>query len=187
MRKFEIAKGFEDQNINIPTRATKNSAGYDFECAEDIIIPSYFELINDYNDIFNSGDMLEMITASSLRDYLEGLEEKRKSFNIKPTLVKTGIKVLMGSDEGLYLYNRSGNPLKKGLVLANGVGIIDSDYYNNSDNDGHIMFQFYNFSPEEVVINKGERIGQGVFQKFLSVDNDNADGERTSGFGSTGI
>ncbi len=103
----------------------------------------------------------------------------------KPTLVKTGIKAYMKDDEMLLLYNRSSNPGKKGLILANSVGVVDKDYYGNSDNDGHIMFAFYNIKDEDVEIKKGERIGQAIFQKFLVVDNDIADGERAGGFGST--
>ena len=147
-RGFEIAKGFEDKNINLPVRKTKLSAGYDFEAAEDTIIPA-----------FKRGDA--------------------------PTLIKTGIKAYMEDDEVLYLYNRSSNPKKKGLILANSVGVVDADYYGNPDNDGHIMFAFYNMRDEDVTIKKGEAIGQGVFKKYLVVDNDQAEGERTGGFGST--
>ena len=89
-----------------------------------------------------------------------------------PRLVKTGIKAYMQDDEFLALYNRSSNPKKKGLILANSVGIIDKDYYGNPDNDGHIMFAFYNIKEEDVVIKKGEAIGQGIFQKFFAIDND---------------
>ena len=104
---------------------------------------------------------------------------------MKPTLIKTGIKAYMQDDEFLALYNRSSNPKKKGLILANSVGIIDKDYYENQDNDGHIMFAFYNIKEEDVVIKKGEAIGQGIFQKFFAIDNDSAEGERVGGFGST--
>ena len=104
---------------------------------------------------------------------------------IAPTLIKTGIKAYMQDDEFLALYNRSSNPKKKGLILANSVGIIDKDYYENPDNDGHIMFAFYNIKEEDVVIKKGEAIGQGIFQKFFAIDNDSAEGERVGGFGST--
>ncbi len=102
-----------------------------------------------------------------------------------PTLVKTGIKAYMMDDEVLYLYNRSSNPKKKGLVLANSVGVIDKDYYGNVDNDGHIMVAFYNVKEEEVPIQKGEKIVQCIFQKYLTVDNDAATGKRIGGFGST--
>ena len=147
-RGFEIAKGFEEWNINLPVRKTKFSAGYDIEAAEDTIIPS-----------FKKG--------------------------MKPTLVKTGVKAYMGEDEVLILANRSSNPGKKGLILANSIGVIDSDYYGNPDNDGHIMFAFYNIKDEDINIKKGEAIGQGIFQKFLITDNDVTTGKRTGGFGST--
>ena len=147
-RGFEIAKGFENANINLPKRSTKNSAGYDIEAAEDSVVPA-----------FKPGQ--------------------------KPVLVKTGLKAYMQSDEVLILANRSSNPGKKGLILANSIGVVDSDYYGNPDNDGHIMFAFFNFKDEDIEIKKGERIGQGMFQKYLVTDNDSAEGERTGGFGST--
>ena len=103
----------------------------------------------------------------------------------KPVLVKTGLKAYMQSDEVLILANRSSNPGKKGLILANSIGVVDSDYYGNPDNDGHIMFAFFNFKDEDIEIKKGDRIGQGMFQKYLVTDNDIAGGERTGGFGST--
>jgi dUTP pyrophosphatase len=102
-----------------------------------------------------------------------------------PTLIKTGIKAYMKDDEYLMLCNRSSNPKKKGLVLANGVGIVDGDYYGNQDNDGHIMFAFFNIKNEDIEIKKGECIGQAIFQKFAVIDNDTAEGERIGGFGST--
>ena len=104
---------------------------------------------------------------------------------VKPTLVPTGLKAYMQDDEMLCLYNRSSNPKKKGLVLANSVGIVDKDYYGNSDNDGHIMYAFWNFKDEDIKVEKGERIGQAIFQKYLVADNDVAEGKRTGGFGST--
>ena len=104
---------------------------------------------------------------------------------MNPTLIKTGIKAYMADDEVLMLYNRSSNPKKKGLILANSVGVIDRDYYGNPDNDGHIMFAFYNIKDEDITIKKGEAIGQAVFQKYLVTDDDNASGERVGGFGST--
>ena len=104
---------------------------------------------------------------------------------MNPTLIKTGIKAYMQDDEVMFLYNRSSNPKKKGLILANSVGVIDKDYYGNPDNDGHIMFAFYNIKEEDTVIKKGEAIGQAVFQKYLVTDDDNAQGDRIGGFGST--
>lgn len=103
----------------------------------------------------------------------------------KPILVKTGIKAYFKSNEFLMLVNRSSNPLKKGLVVSNGIGIVDSDYYNNPSNEGHIMFSFYNFSDKDIIIQKGDRIGQAIFSNFLISDNDTACGSRVGGFGST--
>lgn len=103
----------------------------------------------------------------------------------KPTLVKTGLKVYMQEDEVVILANRSSNPGKKGLVLANSIGVIDKDYYENPDNDGHFMFAFWNFKEEDIEIKKGECIGQAIFQKYLIVDGDNSNQERLGGFGST--
>ena len=68
----------------------------------------------------------------------------------------------MQDDEVLMLYNRSSNPKKKGLILANSVGVVDKDYYGNTDNDGHFMFAFYNIKDEDVFIKKGEAIGQAT-------------------------
>lgn len=102
----------------------------------------------------------------------------------KPTLIPTGLKAYCMEDEWYMLVNRSGGP-KKGFVMANSIGVIDSDYYNNETNDGHFYFQYWNFNNEDLVIHKGDVIGQVIFQKFLLVDNDNADGVRTGGFGST--
>lgn len=104
---------------------------------------------------------------------------------INPTLVATGLKAYMEDDEVLLLYNRSSNPKKKGLIIPNSVGVIDKDYYGNPDNDGHFMFAFYNMKEEDIEIKKGEAIGQAIFTKFLITDNDNAEGERVGGFGST--
>ena len=102
-----------------------------------------------------------------------------------PTLIPTGVKAYMEDDEVLYLYNRSSNPKKKGLILANSVGVVDKDYYGNPDNDGHIMFAFFNIKEEDITIKKGEAIGQAVFAKYLISDDDEAAGERVGGFGST--
>ena len=103
----------------------------------------------------------------------------------KPTLVKTGLKAYMEDDEMLLLYNRSSNPGKKGLVLANGVGVVDKDYYGNPYNDGAIMFSFFNIREEDLEIKKGDVVGQAIFQKYLVTDDDIATGDRVGGFGST--
>lgn len=103
---------------------------------------------------------------------------------IKPTLIPTGLKAYCMEDEWYMLVNRSGGP-KKGFVMANSIGVIDSDYYNNETNDGHFYFQYWNFNNEDLVIHKGDVIGQVIFQKYLLTDDDGAEGERVGGFGST--
>lgn len=101
-------------------------------------------------------------------------------------LVPTGVKAYMQANEVLYLYDRSSNPRKKGLVLINSVGVIDGDYYGNPSNEGHIFAQMKNITEETVVVEAGERIVQAVFAPFLLADGDVATGTRTGGFGSTG-
>ena len=147
-RGFEIVKGWEDKEINLPVRKTKYSAAYDIEAAEETIIPS-----------FKSG--------------------------MKPTLIPTGLKAYMQGDEVLKLFPRSSGPKKQGILFPHSVGIIDKDYYGNEDNDGHLLVQCINIKDEDVIIKKGEAIAQAMFQKYLIIDDDNANGTRTGGFGST--
>lgn len=171
LRGFEKVSTFTD--INLPVRATKNAAGYDFEAANDILIPS----------VWTEGVYASLKTAY---DKAEFSYSKEISDKIKPVLVPTGIKAYMGENEFLQLCNRSSNPLKNFLVLSNGLGIIDSDYFNNPDNEGHIMFQFTNYGLSDFLIKKGDRIGQGVFLPFLKTDDDNSTASREGGFGSSG-
>ena len=146
-RGFEIAKGWEDKGINLPKRSTKNSAGYDIEAAETVVI-----------EPFKNG--------------------------VKPTLIATGLKAYCQSDEWFMLANRSSGP-KKGLLFPHSFGIIDSDYYGNESNDGHLFVQCINIKDEPLEIKKGDVIAQVVFQKYLITDDDIAGEKRTGGFGST--
>ena len=195
MRNFEYArdvkalsedielKAFPDAEI--PEYQTKTAAGADFFAAEDTVIPSIWS------------NLWEILRGKDLQPYSYDLdtnitheieENNRISKLFSPTLVHTGIKACMEPDEVLYLYNRSSNPKKLGLILANSVGVIDADYYNNPDNDGEIMFAFINIKPWPTKIKKGDRIGQGVFQKYLRPTGDGLrikDMNRTGGFGST--
>ena len=140
-RGFECVSGYD---VELPKRATKKSAGYDFCTIEDIQL--------------NPGEI---------------------------KLIKTGIKAYMEDDEVLKIFPRSSLSLKK-ITLPNNVGIIDSDYYNNSKNEGHIFIPLYNFSDEMFEIKKGDKIAQGIFEKFLVIDNEEEiENERNGGFGST--
>ena len=103
---------------------------------------------------------------------------------VKPTLIPTGLKAYCQPDEYFSVINRSSGA-GKGLVLANGIGIIDADYYNNPENDGHFRVLVFNVLDHDLVIKKGDRIAQVIFHKFLTVDDDDATGERQGGFGST--
>ncbi|MBS9336666.1 dUTP diphosphatase [Fructobacillus papyrifericola] len=152
-RGFEIVKKYEKADLNLPKRSTTQAAGYDFEAAEDKVIPA------------------------------RGLQE-----SMKPVLVSTGIKAYMQEGEYLQLVSRSSGPIKKKLMMPNGVGIVDGDYYNNEKNEGEIFFQFLNFGDEDLQIKKGDRIGQGLFLPFLLADQDGDAIKtiRSGGFGSTG-
>lgn len=108
-----------------------------------------------------------------------------KAAGTKLTLVPTGVKCKLEDDQVLHLYIRSSCPLNHYLFLGNGTGVIDSDYYNNEDNEGHIFFQIINLSPFNIVVKKGDIIGQGEIVHFCKTDDDEADGVRTGGFGST--
>ena len=138
-RGFEIFTGYENCGINLPTRRTAYSAGYDLEAAENVLVSS------------------------------------------KISLVPTGLKAFMLPDEVLLIYIRSSLAVKHALTLANGVGVIDADYR------GQIILPLISFGGD-FLIQKGMRVAQGVFQKFLPADGDIIGvGEMRAGrFGSTG-
>lgn len=102
----------------------------------------------------------------------------------KPALIPTGLKAYCADDEWFMLANRSSGP-KKGFLFPHSFGIIDSDYYENENNDGHLFVQCINIKDEPLIIKKGDVIAQVVFMKYLITDDDNAEGVRTGGFGST--
>ena len=155
MRRFE--KISEDQfredftnfdtkynEVKIPIRQTKYSAGYDF------YIP------------FN----VELIPGQTIK-------------------IPTGIKVQMNKDEFLGIYVRGSIGFKYNVRMCNQVGIIDEDYYNNRDNEGHIFIRLQNEGDDVVSFKKGDRIAQGIFQKYYIVDDDNVMEKTKGGFGST--
>lgn len=107
---------------------------------------------------------------------------------IKPhetVMVATGIKCQMDDDMHLQLHLRSSVGIKNDLMIACGVGIIDADYYNNEDNEGHIYIPIRNLGEKTFQYKAGDRLAQLVFVPFGKVDNDNAEGTRTGGYGST--
>ena len=144
MREDEIREMYD--SLQLPKRATKGSAGYDFYA------PFTFHL--------NPGETIK---------------------------IPTGIRVKMENNWVLQLYPRSGLGFKYRLQLNNTVGIIDSDYYNNEDNEGHIFVKLVNDSDEDYEINIGDKIVQGVFQKIMVTDDEgDIENERAGGMGSTG-
>ena len=147
MRKFEIAKGFEDRGVVIPQRRTAKSAGYDIVALID-------------EDVYLS---------------------PRQSVNLA-----TGLKACMEDGEVMLLFIRSSLGIKKGITLSNSCAVIDADYYSNPDNDGHFILNVINTSNEVQCIPARSRVAQAIFVKYLTVDNDNATGERIGGIGSTG-
>lgn len=168
MRKFAVVRGYEDRKITLPERSTSGSAGYDIESSNKVVIPSIWKLV-----------------LSVAKDSLFSHQGDINNF-IKPTLVPTGVKAYMGDGEVLKIYVRSSSAVKKFLHMPNSVGIIDKDYADNPDNDGHIMVPLWNFGFKYYVIEKGERIAQGVFTQFLLTENDKINqNERVGGFGST--
>lgn len=111
-----------------------------------------------------------------------------KDYTIEPkqsVLIRTGIKAYMPFDEYLDLRVRSSLGIKRQLMLATGASVIDSDYYNNEENEGEIMVVLYNYGDETQTIAAGERIVQGIFTKYFLIDNDDTVDQRTGGTGST--
>ncbi|MCX2455241.1 dUTP diphosphatase [Lacticaseibacillus nasuensis] len=174
-RGFEIVSTYMNDGITLPERQTKNAAGYDFFAREDFVLKSIWRY-----------DFIRLFRLIKNEHPLTQEDFTRANKTLKPLLVPTGVKAYMQDNEVLILANRSSNPLKRGLVVPNGIGVIDADYYDNPSNEGEIFIQMVNWGPKDVVIQKGERIGQGIFMPYLLADGDHASGERQAGFGSTG-
>ena len=176
-------KAFE--GARLPEYQTRHSAGADFFCAEEVIVPSVW---SNLWRVLKSDLKLRSFSLES--DDANGIKDAKTFFApiFAPTVVHTGIKAWMEDDEVLELYNRSSNPGKFGLVLANSVGVVDADFFENCTDDGEIRFAFYNFMPFPVKIKVGDRIGQGVFKKFLRPTENLCvkDEVRVGGVGSTG-
>lgn len=148
-RGFEVVSKFENDEVVMPFRGTKASAGYD--------------IIN------NTGEDITL-TPGKLS-----------------APISTKLKSYMLEDEYLALLPRSGHGFKFSVRLANTVGVIDSDYYNNEGNEGEIFIKLHNQGDRVLHIPAGEAMCQAIFQKYLLTDDDEetVGGERTGGFGST--
>lgn len=172
IRGFELVTKYEGKGIIRPVRATKGSAGYDLAASKTVVIPSIWNILS---------------TNAGVQAVSEGnIIEKDKSY-VQSTLVPTGVKAYMPENEYLMLVNRSSNAMKNQLALPNGVGIIDADYYNNTKNEGEIFVQLINYGLTDYTIQKGDRIAQGIFMKYETVDEEEViTTSRTGGFGSSG-
>ena len=174
MIKFKKVSKYANTDFDLPVRKTEASAGYDFVVARDTLVPSYMK-------------QMDKLRQQYIQDPLTLKEMKTlcKSCDAKPTLVSTGVKCYLEPDTYLELSVRSSTPLNSWLILANSKGIIDADYADNPDNEGEIFFQLINLSPYDIMLQKGDVIGQGIIYEYLKTDDDAAVGQRIGGFGST--
>ena len=175
-RGFKIVSKYRNQGIQLPRRATRGSAGYDLASAVDMTLPSIWRL-----------NFIKVLWAIHHRDRLSKSAVTAARKALRPYLVPTGVKAYMQPDEVLIIANRSSNPLKRDLVLPSGIGVVDSDYYNNLANEGELFVQLLNFGIRDRRIRKGDRIAQGIFMPYLIADHEvKPRAKRQGGFGSSG-
>lgn len=154
---------------------------------EKVSFEEFAKAINLSKEEYNKYNLPKRSTKHSAGYDFEVL----KDFSIKPgeiLKIPTGIKVNMEDDEVLMIFIRSSLGVKNNLRMCNQVGIIDSDYYNNEDNEGHIFVCIQNEGNEVKEFKQGDKIVQGVFTKFLTVSNEEEiNNHRQGGFGSTNL
>ena len=194
--RFEkISKYKDDEGIIIPYRKTADSAGYDFYCAEDTIIFPAVDIGAGFlaklsNKISANSENKEQALTEWLNKNkyltLDEVAAYNKEFYTKVDLVPTGIKCYLPHGYYLQLSVRSSLPLKHWLIMANGIGVIDADYYDNPDNEGHIYFQLINLGQYPIIIKRGDCFGQGIILPYNVTNEDNTTATRVGGFGSTG-
>lgn len=194
--RFEkISKYKDDEGIIIPYRKTADSAGYDFYCAEDTVIFPAVDIGAGFlaklsNKISANSENKEQALTEWLNKNkyltLDEVAAYNKEFYTKVDLVPTGIKCYLPHGYYLQLSVRSSLPLKHWLIMANSIGVIDADYYNNPDNEGHIYFQLINLGQYPIIIKKGDCFGQGIILPYNVTNEDNTTAARVGGFGSTG-
>lgn len=195
-RHFGVVEKYKDADIKMPVRSTKLSAWYDAFCAEAVVVPS---LIHNIFELYTSDSEKSKRALRAIQEIraLGGIcmLESKELVNDKvyrgflkhflPTPVHSGVKVHMKENDLVHCANRSGNPSTVGLVLANGLGFIDADYV---DKDGEIIFQYYNLLPYDILIEKGDKIGQLIFTEYKkSIPDLCQESERNGGFNSTGF
>lgn len=141
--------------------------------------------ISDDFELYNSYNLPKRSTKSSAGYDFEAISD----FTIKPGEIKKiplGIKANMNDGEVLFLIVRSSQGFKYNVRMCNQVGVIDKDYYNNIDNEGHMWIKLENHGDKDYAVSKGDKIIQGIFMNFLTVDNEEKiENNRVSGIGST--
>ena len=152
---------------------------------EKISFEQFKNDICDDKNLYDSYNIPKRSTIESAGYDFEAIVD----FTLKPgeiIKIPTGIKVNMNSGEVLFIVVRSSQGFKYNVRMCNQVGIIDKDYYNNPDNEGHMWVKLQNHGEVDYVVTKGDRICQGIFLPFLVVDNEgNIESVRTGGVGST--
>ena len=152
---------------------------------EKISFNQFKKDISDDKKLYDSISLPKRSTCNSAGYDIKSLED----YVLKPGeshSFKTGLKVSMNSDEMLFLIVRSSVGFKYDVCLSNNVGVIDSDYYNNPDNEGHMAIKLINHGEKDFIIKEGDRIAQGIFIKYLTVDDEEKiNNKRTGGIGST--
>ena len=175
-RGFQIVSKYRSAHLKLPSRATRASAGYDLASAVTMTVPSIWHF-----------PFLRALWLIRHRRSLDNQTFRQAKRVLKPFLIPTGIKAYMQPDEMLIVANRSSNPLKRGLIVPNGIGVIDADYYNNPTNEGEIFVQMLNFGIRDWRVHKGDRIAQGIFMPYLIADHEiKPTRKRQGGFGSSG-
>ncbi len=141
----------------------------------------FFEKVSTYQDVTLP---TRATTASAGYDLTAAKDVVIDAKQVR--MVPTGVKASFPSNEVLLIVARSSLPIHYGLMLPNGVGVIDSDYFNNPSNEGELFVLLYNFTEYSVTIPKGERIAQAMFTTvFTTTDDTIPTSTRTGGFGST--
>lgn len=153
---------------------------------EKISYEQFKKDVCDDKELYNSFELPKRSTSKSAGYDFVSLIDHELQVN-ESILIPLGIKVCMNDDEAFLLVNRSGIGTKYNIRLCNQLGVIDADYYNNESNEGHMFIKLKNEGNEVFTIKKGMKIIQGVFIKYLKVDNDEVvSNKRTGGLGSTG-
>lgn len=173
VRGFKWIKDFPTNIFELPKRSTSKSAGYDIY----VIHPKVFEIIE--NSLVKTPDINKIWNT-----IVENNDQIVKCNKNGVIVLPTGLKAYMQNDEFLMMTIRSSSSIKNGIQQANSPSVIDTDYFENKDNDGHIYFAIRNkeFKFDKPIV----RIAQGIFMKYLVADDDNAKNIRIGGIGSTG-